>query len=777
MDHPLTSDRPPIRQAFIVLLLAFLGLVAQGPVDLPVHADTARDRVDAIRDLSAEPARLRGAMGSGANGVQGGAWPLHIEGLRSLGVQFRGIQVLSLFAAALAVLAVFLGAARVWGTESAWIAAVIAALAVGLPPNAFRVQWNPTLIPLPSAILALSVLGAARSGHWIHYPTAALSLSLINSMHISTYAAAAPTAIALAIFRPRRRPAAVLFLAALLYTLSQVSLSMDAVLDNFGNMLHGGILEREGTRAFPWGFLLLLGGALVAWHQARRSPRGRCAADATAIIAIGTLATMVGIGIVKEIPLPFRYTSAALGALALLGGGAVSQLSSLPTLARIQARTRGVLPPLLFLGSMAMVASSGPASEIGPSRRLTFQELVDLAPSLEARGITSYDEAICRIRGPYLPDILIGFSVLPSFRPPEELPSTPCSPSALSRPLWGNLRDNRLTLTPYSTMLKWDEAEICLMDDDMDCRFTKVDLRNRRLLGSGYPSLIETPSSRPKRLRLRVPSFPDLPEDWPVVPVCPGRVDCFTRVSRPDTRGGDFVVEWTLNGKFEQHGILLPPVWEGSAGPHEPYTAAGTQTPDSDRMEAEPKDPGSDPTGRSEAPPSEHQPSVVSHLSPPILPAAAGPIILAAAEAAGRETGIHVEDVGLRPDCVDLRVREGDQWRELRLVLPSQGDGRRFLALDGPATSRTITTFAATMDHALSEDPWKRPQTKSAPFLLQEVESPDLPPAAARALRRLHPAAFPWLSYCSHWLLMLMVLCSLACSLRKPWAGVMQTSW
>jgi len=64
------------------------------------------------------------------------------------------------------------------------------------------------------------------------------------------------------------------------------------------------------------------------------------------------------------------------------------------------------------------------------------------------------------------------------------------------------------------------------------------------------------------------------------------------------------------------------------------------------------------------------------------------------------------------------------------------------------------------MDRALSEDPWRRPKTKSTPFLLPEVKAPAPPPAVARTLRRLHPAAFTWLSYCSHWLLMLLVLSS-----------------
>lgn len=168
-----------------VLLMAFVvwALVHVRPSALPLHHDTNRDLHAALTALHTGEAPLLGPPTSMAGISQGALWTVHLAALLGLGGDMDTIAVISTLLLILALVVIALTGGILAERAAGIGGALLATVALVLAPQVWRVQWNPSLVPLPAALTLLFTLEAVRFGKILPAVLAAVALALAAQLH------------------------------------------------------------------------------------------------------------------------------------------------------------------------------------------------------------------------------------------------------------------------------------------------------------------------------------------------------------------------------------------------------------------------------------------------------------------------------------------------------------------------------------------------------------------------------------------------------------------
>ena len=226
----------------------------------PLHGDTINDLLLA-RDCAAGRDCSYGVLTSWENFYQGTAWIRFISVCTSLGAGVDEIQISVIALQALSIAVVFVMVRRLASVNVALLAAAICLLLARESIEA-DILWNPSLFPLPVAVVHLMMLTFVRTGKTRFLVVASLFTAIVTDSHV------AGTALVPALFfmgvLHGRRPL-IGFLAAFSFVLPHVLLSPDSFAHNMAI-----IIERLGWPIFAMGWSMGVGCAYVArrwWHK------------------------------------------------------------------------------------------------------------------------------------------------------------------------------------------------------------------------------------------------------------------------------------------------------------------------------------------------------------------------------------------------------------------------------------------------------------------------------------------------------------------------------
>ncbi len=207
--------------------LLFLALVRLTPAELEVHGDTTRDILLA-RACTASPCPMRGADTSVPGLNQGGLWPVHLAAMETLGLDVENVRTVSLVGITLALLLIaFLG--ELAGSRVAGFVAAGAGLWLHTHTVYWTIQWNPTLLLLPSTAFFGALVVAATTRRAAAWVAAAFFMALAVQLHPVATLLALSLPPAWVLRPPSRRPAATLGLLAAAFFGSLLLLSKDAL--------------------------------------------------------------------------------------------------------------------------------------------------------------------------------------------------------------------------------------------------------------------------------------------------------------------------------------------------------------------------------------------------------------------------------------------------------------------------------------------------------------------------------------------------------------------
>ena len=533
------------------------------------------------------------------------------------------LHVFSVLLAALASTVVFLGASQIGGRAAGLIAALMMAMPLVIDPSYVYLQWNPTLVPLPAAVLVLAVIGAVRDGAAIHYMVAALALSFLGSLHGANYVLLLPALVVFVISPPRRRPIIVLLGSALLFLASQACLSLDAILYNletvlssFDSQVFEGAPTRDSFSMRSWGFPII---TAAAWWTTRKGLRLETrVVDSLAVLTIPSSLLVIGIAAAGDVEMQYRYLGWLSPGLSVLCGLAAARgLSRLRALLHRWMPApawlrRGSLPIfVLVLALPVMFRQPLPESRDWVS----LEDTIHLSRFLPDLDIHNYEDALCRLRGPQASIILNGLSTQEGFFPWRRSEGETCPPARTTQLIWVERvgepswrsslpgttvvrqgDDGALFLIPFRTALDWNRMEISVEREDTGwTAWQPAPLLPREAFHPGYPTLFTIPHAWSGGLRLRIPVVLD---DQPIglSPVCDMHRACSFRIyteipQRPDhpvpsmgnwtvvERPPDsLVVEWA----YEDEGLhltgLAPPILEAPVDVIHAMRSAGRES-------------------------------------------------------------------------------------------------------------------------------------------------------------------------------------------------------
>jgi hypothetical protein len=437
-----------------------------GHPPVPLHDDTHEDLLQARVCLEEGRCPTVGVSTTVPGVAQGALWVNALAALRAVPVSVGAIHGLTfaLAAASIALLFAYLLVRR-GRPRLAWAAAALCTLG-WLHGGTLHVPWNPSLSPLPAALLLVLALEHAERGRW----WGALPLGLALGLTLETHPVAVlavPGTLLLAGMACRRGAAALLAPALT----GATALGLYAAMSPGAALQNGVAALRAAGTPLLVGAVALPGVALLLqprFRRARARPRDLLAALA---LALPPLAVVVGTALLSdEAPVGPRYLSPALPAVALLAAEALAPALSV----------RGA-PAALAVGAALLALWPATRHEAG-IRRLAALEAVRTA--LEADGLT-LDHAFARVSGPACQPLVGGLAAvgMPLGRPAngelrprslvvamaDELADLGASPDDLARGRW------RTVPTPVGPALLGELATWVDRRRFTACVFTEAD--------------------------------------------------------------------------------------------------------------------------------------------------------------------------------------------------------------------------------------------------------------------------------------------------------------
>ncbi len=382
--------RAPFAPAAVVLAATWAVLWLGHPPAF-LHSDTHEDLLLARACIEDGRCATAGASTTMPGVEQGALWISLLAVWRAAGLSIAAIQALVFLLAAVSVALLF-AYLRPRSPRLAWATAALTALA-WLYGGSLSVLWNPSLTPLPAALLFVVGLDHAERGRW----WGPLSLGLALGLTVETHPVAvllAPGALVLAGASCRSRLWAFLapvVAAALAFGL-YAGISPAAALANARAAVGAaGVL-------LPVGALVLVGTAGLSQPWLRRASESRRTLIAAAALALPVLVAVAARRIVSDqAPLGPRYVAPAIAPLAyLIGRGADRLLARRPAAAT--------------LSLAALVAALWPAFHARVDER-TLSGVEAVERSFRRRGVT-LDEAYARVSGPACREVLGGLAAL-----------------------------------------------------------------------------------------------------------------------------------------------------------------------------------------------------------------------------------------------------------------------------------------------------------------------------------------------------------------------------
>jgi len=187
-----SSPQGRVAEGLFVLLLAWL-MLQLGHDPPPLHSDSHEDLLLARACLERQECPGAGAMTSWPGIAQGALWVNLLAAMRALGIPVGAIHSATLGMAALGT-AVGFAAVRERGAVEAWCFAGVAVLAL-VGGGTLGVLWNPSLMPLPAALMFALCLRASGTRRWWDALSVGLALALTFEGH-PVAALAVPGALA-----------------------------------------------------------------------------------------------------------------------------------------------------------------------------------------------------------------------------------------------------------------------------------------------------------------------------------------------------------------------------------------------------------------------------------------------------------------------------------------------------------------------------------------------------------------------------------------------------
>lgn len=391
--------RRPAVAAALVFALAW-ALLEMGHPPCPTHGDTHEDLLLARACVEEGRCPTVGVNTRMPGVSQGALWISLLAVLRAVPVSVGAIHSLT-FALAAAGVALLFATLRRRSTPlaSATAALTLAGLLYG---ETLHVPWNPSLTPLPAALLLVVALDHAERGRW----WGALPLGLALGLTLETHPVAlllAPGATLVAGLGSERRAAALLSpaLTGAIALGTYAAISPDAARGNAATAI-----DRMGW-AIAVGAVGVSAAALFFHERFRRADaRTR---TLVAALALSTLPLVVVAAWTATQPrFDARYAVPALPALAYALAAGIGRGARSPA-------------PLWALTACALVAISRSPREAHDEPPLAALEAAGQA--LHGEGMT-LDEAFARVGGPGCADVIgaLAATGMPMQGPASELP-------------------------------------------------------------------------------------------------------------------------------------------------------------------------------------------------------------------------------------------------------------------------------------------------------------------------------------------------------------------
>jgi hypothetical protein len=457
--HPPASwrDALPVAVAFAVALGLLLTLL-DAP---PLHMDTARDLLIAhdLRDGRDVAPVVPTAM-TQLRLVHGALWIRFLASASHFGASLPVIRSVVLALQAFSVALVFHAARRVAG-DWAGAAAAGAQLALGLAVTEAPVLWNPSILPLPLAIVGVGSIALARNGGLASALWAAVALGAAAQIHVLAIVIA-PVLIVVVTATARR---------ALLGTLATAAALIAAWAA--GNEV---ALARAFAAAAKWPALAAVPLAAIALGAAARplaqrtTPARRVAAAALALAVLPTAATVLLAAKVGQ-PLFARYF------VAVLAGVPLATACTFPLLVGTSRRRAAATLAVALAAAGIVVARFVPVRRHGGTPDWTLYDATALATALSADGWTYADlhrhlrspdrpRELLAAMGPFLPVSAAGAAgraddlLVVKVRAQDVLDPPP---SWHVIPLTGS---HAAVARPLRSSLSWDGFDLCLQPLD-----------------------------------------------------------------------------------------------------------------------------------------------------------------------------------------------------------------------------------------------------------------------------------------------------------------------
>ncbi len=272
--------------ALFLISLAILYFQSPEGLDFELHSDTVGDLNLAHECLQRGQCRLIGVPTSYPGIHQGGFWRLHLALLSALGLSVTGIGWVSLLLAALSI-----PTTRLLGKTLGprWLGRLTATsmLAFLALTDHINIQFNPVLLPLPSAGFYLSAVLAVKTRRITGYLLALVCLSLMIQIHPVTVLLVPFTALAFLLYPPERK-ALFFVLGPSVFLLSLLSMSREALFRSVLEFSPGELSRSPSPDPAILGLIaLLLGFTLLFFLWKRtRSFSERSEVQALAILAV-----------------------------------------------------------------------------------------------------------------------------------------------------------------------------------------------------------------------------------------------------------------------------------------------------------------------------------------------------------------------------------------------------------------------------------------------------------------------------------------------------------
>ncbi len=383
--------------------------------DLSVDRDTARDWFFARRFLESGP--LQGPTSSFPGLRFGAPWTLFISALQSLGVGIEGLHRICLTMLGLAVAVLYPAGHRLAGRAAGAFAATLL-LSFILLENLGGIVWDPTPMPLVSALFCLSVVLLLRNPLRQYLWASALFLAWMVQIH-PVALLFVPVYALFALLVPLKNRASSLCLAAVLFLLTVFSLSAHTMLDflqtepKLPGQPDAALLREHGH--FLWLGLLF---CLLEWLQdfgnKEESVRTRLLRQG---MLLGPLLLFYGFSCLYGVGYRSYYIAPFLPGLILPAASVLGRqwlwIQERVENQRLPRLIATSLPVAIFLFAGLFVRPLHP----DPPLSLRFHEAKQAAKALAARGITDFGQLFSCLNSPQRSFWLTGMELF--LNPPE----------------------------------------------------------------------------------------------------------------------------------------------------------------------------------------------------------------------------------------------------------------------------------------------------------------------------------------------------------------------